>query len=695
MFKETAIKLIKKYGFLVGLALFCISFILLNVKMNLFSYNNFDFGKFDLGNMTQMVWNTLHGRILYLTDYFGTNMPRWGMSHVDPILLFFVPIFFFFQHPLTLVFSQVILVTFTGFFIYKLAELKLKNQLSAFLLALAFLFYPAIGYLTARTGFHGVTPAMFFFMATFYLFEVAYEKQNFSKKNLTWFWVLLAITMSGKEQISLYIVFYGLFIWLCRGKKKLGLWVSGVALAWFILAFFVIIPHYAHYRVEGYQKFADSIGIDEDYENEVTKSNYFLSRYSDFGNSYFEIAKNMLINPVQVVQVSFGGDKIKNFTETFSPVGYLPFVSPATLVMALPDFAINYLTTSGGVGTSEIYNHRISMIVPVVFISVIFATYTLSEFLSKKQKYLGFVPVSILISGIVLGLNIYTSFKYNNPVYLWANQAIQRRIIDKVFARTADEMDKVKNAKVGDLVDLPYLNDKDRECARKIVDMIPDNASVSGPDYLGAHLSMRETYAIFPALYKEADFVIVDVFAQKLSKILGVDIDMVGNTVDDLLKSDEYKLAVGCGNLFVYANVGKYPKDNRLPIQERFEYEGEVEYKMLDSLYVVDYSVPKQATRGRSMPVEIVYSKRSGQSLNGFVLYMSFVHEESRELYQVASLPSLSLSKMESWSSGLSYIETQEIIIPSFMPAGKYKIFASITNKINTRNIYLGELEVL
>ena len=70
------------------LLLFCVGLLAVTIKMNVFRFNNFDFGKFDLGNMTQMVWNTQHGRFMYLTDYFGTNLPRWAMSHVDPILVF-------------------------------------------------------------------------------------------------------------------------------------------------------------------------------------------------------------------------------------------------------------------------------------------------------------------------------------------------------------------------------------------------------------------------------------------------------------------------------------------------------------------------------------------------------------------------------------------------------------------------------
>jgi len=686
---------LKENILLLVLVLFSLFFIALNIKMNIFSYNNFDFGKFDLGNMTQMVWNTLQGRILYVTDYFGTNMPRWGMSHVDPILLLFVPIFFFYQHPLTLVFSQIILVAFTSVILFLLSNLILKNKLVAFLVGMSFLFYPSVGYLTARTGFHGVTPAMFFFVLAFYILEVAYEEQDFSKKRLIWFWILLVITMSGKEQISLYMIPYGIFIWLFRGKQKLGLWVASVGAVWFMIAFFVIIPAFANYRIDGYKKFADTIGMDPEYENEVTKDNYFLGRYAEFGDTYLEVAFNMVTHPAQLAQVFLSGDKPQNFRETFTPVGFLPFLAPTTFFMAIPDLIINYSTTSDGVGTSEIYNHRISMIVPVLFISSIFALHYMSEFFSKRQSKISYKVFSIVFAGIFFSLNVYTSFSYENPVYLWATQSIRRRVLDKVFARTVENKKELDKVKIGDLVDLPSLNDKDRECAAKIVNLIPKTASVSGPDYLGAHLSMRETYAIFPALYNETDFVIVDVFAQKLNRILGVNIDMVGNTVEELIISDEHKLVVGCGNLFVYANIGKYPKDKRLPIQERYEYEPKFEYELLDSLYVIDSKVPSQTTRGVSMPLEVVYNRRSGRSLNGFVLYTSFVHEETGELYQVASLASLSLYKLDSWTSGLNYIETQEIVIPEFMPSGEYKVFLSTTNKINTRNLYIDDLKVL
>ena len=104
-------------------------FLVVNIRINYFKYNNFDYGKFDLGNMTQMVWNASQGRGLYLTDYFGTNLPRWAMSHVDPILYVFVPIFILFPSPLALVYSQLVLVIFSCLLIFKITQVHLKSEL--------------------------------------------------------------------------------------------------------------------------------------------------------------------------------------------------------------------------------------------------------------------------------------------------------------------------------------------------------------------------------------------------------------------------------------------------------------------------------------------------------------------------------------------------------------------------------------
>ena len=206
---------VKKHFLIIILSFFALLVFASMVKINLFRYNNYDMGKFDLGNMTQMAWYSLRGKFMYLTDYFGSNVPRWSMSHVDPILVLFLPFFALIPHPLTLVFAQNLLVVLSCFLLYFLTLLKTKNKLLAFFIGMAYLSYPALGFLLAWTGYHGVTPAIFFFLLFIYVYE-KYKSENL-ELNLKRSLILIgiaAICMSGKEQIPLYLIMTSIYIFL-------------------------------------------------------------------------------------------------------------------------------------------------------------------------------------------------------------------------------------------------------------------------------------------------------------------------------------------------------------------------------------------------------------------------------------------------------------------------------------------------
>ncbi|KKS31946.1 MAG: hypothetical protein UU92_C0001G0050 [candidate division WWE3 bacterium GW2011_GWA1_42_12] len=696
------IKFIRENIFILLLAALAVINIAVNLRINIFRYNNFDFGKFDLGNMSQMLWNTMHGRFMYLTDYFGTNLPRWAMSHVDPILLLFLPLFALYQHPLTLVVSQFVMVILSAFLVYKIAYLRLGSKAASAMLGISYLLYPALGYLNAWTGFHGVTAAVPFFFGAFYVFEKMYKEKNFSKKNLIIFWVLLIITMAGKEQLPLYVIMYSLFILFCRplkeeGKKfyqtitgKLALSMFVVASLWFVAAFFIIIPAYSQYRVTGYNKFAREIGIVGDTTRDVSKPNYFLSRYDAFGESYTDVLVGMVLDHQKAIRIFFGGDRIDNLRKTFDPLLFLPLAYPQILLMAVPDFLINYLTSADGVGTAEITNHRISMIIPVLFISTIYAIGMIADALGnfRKRRPRVIKGVQILFSLVLVVAGIRTSYAFNNPVYLWIDQAVRKR----VFAGSDPEAVWKSRLKVGDVVKLPDLDNKDVECAEKIVGLIPDGVSVTGPDYLGAHLSLRETYAIFPALYTSADYVIVDVFSRKILTILDVETSLVRDVTGDIIKSKDYELLTGCGNLFVFKKVGPHEKTDLLPMQEKFNYPAKYEYNILFGTEIADFDYPKEATRGVAENFRLVFFKRESDSLNGFVMYMTFMNDKTGKLYEIANLPSFSLIQPADWDSDRYYIEDLKINFPSFLDPGDYRVFAGMSNKVKTRNLYLGNI---
>ena len=45
----------------------------------------FETGRFDVGNLTQVVWSTANGRFLEMTDVHGEQISRLG-AHFDPLV---------------------------------------------------------------------------------------------------------------------------------------------------------------------------------------------------------------------------------------------------------------------------------------------------------------------------------------------------------------------------------------------------------------------------------------------------------------------------------------------------------------------------------------------------------------------------------------------------------------------------------
>ena len=708
MFIKLKDSMLKNWPFLFLIA-YSLGVFILAAKINLFRYNNFDLGKFDLGNMTQMIWNTTQGRFMYLTDYFGTNLPRWGMSHVDPIILLALPFFLIFKSPLTLIFFQLVIVTFSSLLIYAIAELEMKNKVLALLMGLAYLLYPAMGFVLAWTAFHGVTLAIPFFLGAFYLFEKMHHEQNFSKKRMFWFWILLVITMSGKEELPLFIFMLGLFILFFRNGvfkdiksfistkiAKLGLQMMVVSLLWFVLAFFVIIPTYSSARIAGYERFALDLGIKADTDQDVGDENYFLRRYEELGNSYTEIATSLITNPSKAARVLFNGDKPENMRMTFDPLLYAPLLYPPLFVIAIPELVINYAITGGNVGTSEIFNHRISMIIPILFLASLYGINYVASLISSYSK-LKRVYIAGVLCVVLVVSNLVLSYSYGNPIYLWFNQAVEKRLNRLAFARTIFEDSKEvleRDLEIGERFRLAEFERRDRECARAVIDFVPENASISGPDYLGAYLSMRETYAIFPALYNSADYVIVDVFSLKVVELLDLEQDVINKVVGNVLKDENYRLHTACGNLFIFERVGLHDKSDALPIQESFVFDEKVNLEIFEGLYVVDYSIPSEIVRGQTYNTQFTFIRKVDKPLDDYVVFTTFVNAETGEVYQLPNLPSFALSEPKTWSTGRYFTEINEVRFPEFVEPGTYKAFVGISNDIRTRSIYLGNVEV-
>ena len=122
-------------------------------------------GRFDLGNMVQAVWSTAHGHPLQMTNLYGAQISRLA-AHVDPILVVFAPLWWIWPSPDLLLVVQALAVAAGAWPVFLLARRHLASPRAALGFALAYLVYPATGWLTLNE-FHPVALATPFLLFAF------------------------------------------------------------------------------------------------------------------------------------------------------------------------------------------------------------------------------------------------------------------------------------------------------------------------------------------------------------------------------------------------------------------------------------------------------------------------------------------------------------------------------------------------
>ena len=109
-------------------------------------HDNFFSGRFDLGNMDQTVWNTIHGRIFELTNPNGTNITSRLSFHADFILVLLSPLYFMWENPKMLLLIQTIILSIGAVFVYLISQKILKSKNLSLTLGFIYLINPAVNH---------------------------------------------------------------------------------------------------------------------------------------------------------------------------------------------------------------------------------------------------------------------------------------------------------------------------------------------------------------------------------------------------------------------------------------------------------------------------------------------------------------------------------------------------------------------
>lgn len=305
----------KQYGLLIVLALM-IAYSAYFSALSIQRHNTFRTYASDMGQMDQALWNTLHGNLLQDTRPDGRNLPRLT-DHVEPIFLVIPFVFLIYDGIESLFVVQSIAIALGVLPIFWIARRKLQSDWAGVAFAAIYLLFPALQ-AANLTEFHAVT-----FAPAPLMFAYNYGQERAWKRFA--FFALIALAV--KEDMALLVLTMGIYFalknlfqvssfkllkpatWGLRQIEWYPAIISVIALAWFLIALYVIIPHFSP-RGE---------------------SVYIGGRYSN--------------PPLALLAGIFIPEKIAYVLKLFASVGFLAILDPVSLLVGSPSLILNLLSS--------------------------------------------------------------------------------------------------------------------------------------------------------------------------------------------------------------------------------------------------------------------------------------------------------------------------------------------------------------
>ena len=164
---------------------------------------------YDMGNVNQAFWNTVHGRPLQFTNWRGVELDLANDSrlamHVEPIYFVLAPIYWLWQQPETILILQTIILALGALPVFWLARDRLRSHLAGVAFAAVYLLSPGLE-AANMWEFHLVALAAPLLLFAFY----------FGQKG-RWFllWLFAVVAMATKEEVSLSVLVMGFGFAIC------------------------------------------------------------------------------------------------------------------------------------------------------------------------------------------------------------------------------------------------------------------------------------------------------------------------------------------------------------------------------------------------------------------------------------------------------------------------------------------------
>ena len=413
----------------------------------------------DFATHLEILWRNYQG--LGLTTnmsetYHGGS--HWFAAHFTPIIyLTYVPAFTILPNPYVIPVSETLFITSSLIPLWLISKNYFDENLIRLFIS-SFLFYPTIFY-TNLYGISYIELCIPLFLWLFYFFE---------KKNNKLFIFILILCLMVREEVSLVTCFFGIYMFI-KKRYSLALFTIILSLIYFYIVLFLVMPSF---RLENYS------------QNHVA-----AVLWAEWGNTYFEIITNILLNPIEALKKILTLPKLGNFVMFLVPLFFFPLTNIFVFLIATPNLAIAYLSSSITHGSFILY--YLSPSIPIFFYATITGI--------SKLKNFKLINISSLVNAIFVASLSSTIFFGATPISIayWK-----------------------KDYKVGDFYTTNfhrsiYVELDKHIIAKKIVKLIPDDAIVSAEQHYLPLLYKKKKMFIFPSPESDIQYVLIDRFNPK------------------------------------------------------------------------------------------------------------------------------------------------------------------------------------
>ena len=324
-------------AWLVLLAAF--TFAVIFATLGVQNQRNFGTWSYDMGIYDQAIWQVSRGNSFISVR--GMNF--WG-HHFNPILLLFVPFYWFGAGPEFLYVVQACVLALAAVPIYLIARDKMKSPWMGLLFAVVYLMYAPVQWISWAM-FHpeALVIAPFLFAWWFA-----------TKQRWGWFFAMVLLALSTREDVALAVMMMGLVLLVYlrnvpdyRTVVKRCVGVAALGAVWYLTCTKLILPAF----------------------NDGKEPFYVTYFYGNYGSTTPEILATILRHPDRVVSDAVQHDRLTFYKQLSWPVGWVYLANPLGLLMGLPQMLASVIGLSPYARMIK-YQYTSVMIAPIMVASI-------------------------------------------------------------------------------------------------------------------------------------------------------------------------------------------------------------------------------------------------------------------------------------------------------------------------------------